>query len=171
MRGTILKYGFIGGAVLILFSSLGWFLGDQMSFAMREVISYASIIMSSFVVFFGIKHQRDHFGNGKISFAKAIRTGLAIMIIPALLYGFFNMVYVIFIDPNYAESYFTTVVQEAETSMTSQEYAKFKAYMEENKALFSGGFGIFFTFLVMTLGVYALGILTTLFSALMLKKN
>lgn len=170
MKGTLLKYGFIGGAILILFSGLGWFLGGEMSFAMREVIGYASVIMSSFVVFFGIKHQRDHFGNGQITFGKAVRTGLAIMIIPSVLYGFFNMVYVIFIDPNFAESYYTSMLLEAKENLSSTEYTEFKDMMESQKAMFSGGLGVFFTFLVMTLRVYFFGIITTLFSGLVLKK-
>jgi len=47
--------------------------------------------------------------------------------------------------------------------LSPEELKVFSKKMESQKAMFSGGLGVFFTFLVMTLTVYLVGVITTVF--------
>ena len=99
MKKSVLRYGGYSAAVLVILFVIGVALGEGLDYGIREVIGYASIILSLLFVFFGIKHYRDQENNGLISFGKGLVIGLLISVIASLAFGLIDLIYVRFINP------------------------------------------------------------------------
>jgi glucose uptake protein GlcU len=91
MKNTIIKYGFISGAIAaglqliitLIFKSYGF---EKVGFENSAYFGYTLIILSMAVIFFGIKAHRDKENEGKVSFQKGLMIGLSIMLISCVCY-------------------------------------------------------------------------------------
>ncbi|TDI80008.1 MAG: DUF4199 domain-containing protein [Bacteroidetes bacterium] len=76
MKKAILRYGLYGAASICILVILSWLIVENLSYSVREIIGYASIVVSLSFVFFGIRHFRDRINDGTVSFGKALLLGL-----------------------------------------------------------------------------------------------
>lgn len=166
MKKTTLRYGLFSGITLMVSSIVNYLIfAGNTDYGKQEIGGYVGIILSMVFVYFGIKKYRDTIGEGSISYLQALKVGLLIIVIPSLLFGVFDVVYVKFMDPDFMEKYYNQSVQQMKATMSPEAFqVKFKE-MEQQKAMFSN---VFFQFFIMASTVFLVGIAASALSALML---
>jgi hypothetical protein len=171
MKKTVLRYGVYSAAFILLFFVVEWLIlgtPETADYNTQEIIGYAGIILSLVFVFFGIKHYRDKVGNGTISFGKAMKVGLLICLGPAIMFGLFNVIYILYIDPTFLDKYYGYMLTEMKKQVSEAEYQAEAKKLEDAKRMFASPavqFGVMF------LTVYLIGVVITVISSLILKKK
>ena len=85
MRRTVLTFGLISSALSSLMMVATVPFADKLGFDKGEYIGYTTLVLSFWLVFFGIRSYRDNMGNGQITFTKAFAVGICITLISCLL--------------------------------------------------------------------------------------
>lgn len=170
MKRVILKYGGAGVAtmVVLFFISFLFIEKDGVSLAVQEMFGYLSIVASLVFVFFGIRSYRDNELNGNIGFLKALGLGMLIALIPAILFGLYNVIYVLYINPEFVDEYYAIMYNDLANHYTGSELIAKQEEMESQKEMFSLPF---FNFMIMTMTVLVIGFIISLISAMVLKRK
>ncbi|AKA35295.1 DUF4199 domain-containing protein [Flagellimonas lutaonensis] len=168
MKKTIIRYGVYGALTICLLSLLGWFAGDNLDYSTKEVIGYASMVVSLSFVYFGIKHFRDKQNGGKISFKKALTIGVLISVITALIFGILDIIYVEYLNPGFMDDYYNHSIEQMKSTLPTAEYEAKVAELEAQKEMFMNPL---FTFIVMGMTVFVIGFIISLVSALLLQRK
>lgn len=168
MKKAVLKYGLMGGFFICTLFLLSWFLGSGLDYATQEVLGYASMIVALSVVFFGIRHYRDRLNSGALSFGTGLRIGLGISLITAILFGILDVIYVRYLNPDFMDSYYTTLLADLESSLPEAEYQQRVTELGAERELFSNPL---VNFLIMAVTVLLIGFMISLLSALYLKRK
>lgn len=168
MKKTILRYGLYGAITICILFLLAWYLGKGLSYTGQEVIGYVSMVIALGFVYFGIKHYRDKENQGMVSFKKALIIGILISLITALAFGALDVIYVEFINPEFATDYYAHMVGEMKNSLSADEFEVKLAEMESQKELFANPL---FSFVIMALTVFVIGFIISLISSLILQRN
>ena len=105
MQSTIIKYGIYSCITAAVLFILGLVLGQEADFSTREVLGYASIVVSLLFVFFGIKHFRDRENGGAVSFKQALLLGLAISVLAGVGVAVVDAIYTTFINPDFFDEF------------------------------------------------------------------
>ncbi len=168
MKKSVLRYGAYGAITLTILFSIGLYLGQFLDYTAREVIGYATMILSLSFIFFGIKHHRDQENNGLISFKKSLTIGVLISLIVALVFGIIDVIYIEFVNPDFAAEYYAHMVEELKNSTPAEELQEKLKEMEAQKELFSS---TFMSFLIMSMTVFVLGFIISLISSLFLQRK
>ena len=168
MKNTIKKYGIyaflVGGFIFIG----GHFFNWNIDFSLLEVFGYASILASLSFVFFAIKHFRDKINNGLVTFYKALLIGLAISSISGLVIGILDIIYVTVINPDFVNEYVQYVLDGMKNTLSTEEFETQKAILEEQMKLYENPM---FAGLIMFATVFAIGIIISLISSLILQRK
>jgi drug/metabolite transporter (DMT)-like permease len=102
-RPSILKpamtYGLIIALVVIILAVLVWVLSLEGSLWMQWV-NYAAYFG---VLYFCLKNWRDHYHGGYIKYGQALSAGILFMFFASVIYAFYNVIYLKFIDPSAVE--------------------------------------------------------------------
>lgn len=168
MKKTALRYGLITAGFLVGFFFLGLAIyGKSDDFTGREVVGYSTMIVSMIFVYFGIKHFRDHVNGGALSFGKGMKMGLLIVLVPAIAFGIFTIIYVTWIDPEHMSRYYEYELSQLKASLSSTEFEAASVKMKEEMEMFSSPVMSFF---VMALTVYLIGVIATVISSLILRR-
>lgn len=170
MSLVVKKFGSIAFLVGMLGFALALYLGSSLDYSTQELVGWAVMGMTAALVYFGIAYQRDTVHAGRITFGQAIKTGLVIAIFGGLGVAFSDVIYTMFINPDFFDQYneYTLKLaqesgnQEAVDAIESQT-KMFEGYSPTEMSL-TGGVMMF----VMTFG---LGALVALLSAFILKKT
>ena len=169
MKNVILRTGIYCSLALIVFFLITLGIGKNLSFELQEVIGYVGIILCLIFVYFGIRQYRDKVNGGLLSFGQGIKVGLLIVLLPAVLFGIFDVAYSTYINPGFYDEYCTAQLAKLQQSVSAAEYEikskQIKAQMElfKNNPLFQ--------FFVMALTVIIVGFIITVISSLILRKN
>ncbi len=152
MQNTILRFGLYG-----LFFSWALFLavlylGLGMDYGTQEILGYLTILVSLSFVFFGIRHYRDQLNHGKVSFWKALSIGLLISALTAVGIAIADYIYTTAINPDFFEEYAELMRQEGHTDEIPD-------------------YGSWFLSLVMFITVMLVGLVVSVISALLLKRQ
>ena len=169
MKKTVLRFGLFSGISIVALFFLSWLIfRNDTEYGVREVFGYASIVISLLFVFFGIKHYRDNENGGRLSFGKGMKVGMLITLVPALLFGLFNAFYVLVLNPDFMNTYYTHELAELQKTMTPEKFELARTEMEAEWAFFSNPV---VSSLVMALTVLIIGVIVTVISSLVLKRN
>ncbi|NQY09993.1 MAG: DUF4199 domain-containing protein [Flavobacteriales bacterium] len=168
MKKTVLKFGGLSALLITLFISISLFLLTDLSFGMQEVVGYLSILIAVSFAFFGIKSHRDKELNGKISFGRALGLGMLISLIPAVAFGAFDVLYIVYFNPEFVDVYYAQEIANLKNELSGTELESKIAEMEDMKELASSPL---FNFVLMTLTVLIMGFIVSLISAVTLKRS
>jgi putative flippase GtrA len=170
MKKTVIRYGLYGAITICGLFLLGLFLGKllDLSYSLREVIGYSSMVISLCFVFFGIKHYRDSVNNGLVSFGKALIIGVLVSLIAAVAFGILDVIYIEFMNPNFAAEYYDFQLTELQSTFSGAELEGKISAMEAEKEMFSS---TTFNFIIMTMTVFVIGFIISLLSALILQRK
>ena len=86
MTKTVITYGLISGAIMASLLTLTSLVIGFEHGAVGALIGYTGMLIAFIVIYFGMVSYRDNFGNGQISFGKALAIGLLIGAISCVCY-------------------------------------------------------------------------------------
>ena len=114
MKKNIIIYGLIAGivvSILMLFSHqhVKWIM------TLSLFIGYASMLIAFSLVFVGIRNYRDKYNEGVISFGKAFKIGIMIVLIASTIYVIAWLIDYFFFIPDYLEKYSAHMLDQAES--------------------------------------------------------
>ena len=170
MKKTILRFGTLGAICIAVIFFLSWIIArpESGNYDQQEIIGYASIILSMLFVFLGIKYYRDKVNNGHISFLQGLKLGILIVLFPSLAFAAIDIIWVLVLDPNFAEKYYAHEAEKLRASLSASELQVKLKEMEAQKEMFSNpAIG----FVVMFMTVFIIGLIVTVISALILKRS
>ena len=133
------------------------------------LIGYASMLVAFSLVFVGIRNYRDKFSGGVLSFGKAFKIGILIVLIASTMYVVSWLICYFFFIPDFLDKYGAQEIERlktagataAELQSKTQEIADFTK-MYKNP---------FFNALMTYAEILPVGIIVTLISSLILKRK
>ena len=105
MKSTVLKYGIRGLVIGIVIFGLHLSLLNSFDYGTNEILGHISILLSLSVIYFGLKHYRDHANDGELSLVKAIIIGVLISILVGIGVGIVDFIYTKYINPEFFDDY------------------------------------------------------------------
>ena len=170
MKKTILKYGFISGAM-----AAGMMLGiiiplhDRIGFDKGMVVGYTIFVLSFLMVFFGVRSYRENVGGGSISFGKAFAIGILITLISCACYVIAWEITYFFFMPDFLDKYAAAQIAQLKASGKSQEAInEGLKQLKDFKTMYNNPLiNAAFTFTE----PFPVGVLVTLLTALILRKK
>ena len=170
MKKTVLTFGLISGAIFAVMMATTFPFMDRIGFQYAEVIGYTTMIVAFLFVFIGIRSYRETVGNGYITFGRAFKVGILIVIVSSLCYVIsWQIIYFNFI-PDFVDKYSQYMIEKSRAAGASPEQiAGEVAQMERFKVIFQNPFYNFLiTFFVEP---FPIGLIITVISALILRKR
>lgn len=133
MRKIVLTFGLISGAILSAMMLLTIPFADRIGFDKGAIIGYTTMVLAFLMVYFGVRSYRDNVAGGSVSFGRAFKVGLLIVVIASTCYvATWQFVYYR-ITPDFMEKYSAYALEqarkggasEAEIAAKAAEMAKF----------------------------------------------
>lgn len=170
MTRTILTYGLISG--ILISAQMGLmvnFLYNDPNFEPSAIVGFGMMIVVFSLIYLGIRNYRNQFGQGIISFGKALKMGAAIALVASTVYVVTWLIcYYIFI-PDFMERYTRMVLnQSTQSGATAGELAaKTKEMAEFNEMYKNPVMVVLLTYME----VLPVGLIISLISAWILKQK
>jgi hypothetical protein len=167
MKNITLKYGLLACLIVVgvpatSMSLIGW--GSE-SFDTGAIIGYSSMIVAMATMYFAMRHYRDKENEGLMSFGEGMKIGLLISTMGGIAWGLYNLVFVVWIMPDFYEQYYA---HESGNAMGTPEFeAGFQAMMNEQGFWFTTFGGT----LLMFITVFLIGLVVSVISSLIVKRN
>ncbi len=169
MQKTILRYGFYGvGVMLIILVADFLIFKEKENWEVQEVVGYATIVLSLSFVYFGIRHWRDAYNNGLLSFVQGLKLGTIITIFPSIAFGLFTLLQMNILDPEFSNNYYNHYTQKLRASTPPDKLQDALQKLESEKEMFSSPL---VQFGAMFLTVFFIGMVITVISALILQRT
>ena len=169
MKKTVLTFGLIAGAMLAAFMIATIPFMDKIGFEYGMVVGYTGMVLAFLLVFFGIKSYRDNVAGGVISFGRAFKVGILIVLISSVCYVItWEILYFNFL-PDFAERYTSYMVEKERASGASaEEIAQIVEKAQSMKSLLDNPF---LNSAIAFLEPLPVGLLMTLISAAILRRR
>jgi hypothetical protein len=173
MKKNIIIYGLIaGGIVSILMLATVNYISHcegNVDYGTSMLIGYASMLLAFSLVYVGIRNYRDKYNGGEISFGKAFKIGVMIVLIASTIYVVAWLIDYFFFIPDFMEKYAARELDklkaagasQAEIDKQTKEMANF-ARMYKNP---------FFNAMMTYVEILPVGLIVTLISSLILKRK
>lgn len=169
MKSTVIRFGLYATLAIILLSAIHFFvLMPNASYETAEVAGYLTMILSMVFVFAGIRYYRDHVNNGMLSFTQGLKVGALIVLIPAVAFGLFDILYTRVLNPSWGDDYINYYTQKIKATASPGEVDQKLSELQKNMELFSNPL---VEFLLMAVTVYGIGFIVTIISALALRRG
>ena len=167
MKKTVLRYGAYAAVwefiIFVLIWVIVWLFNP--SHQIQGYVGWANLLCPLLFIYFGIRYYRDQVNGGHISFGKAIKLGLLIVILPAVAFALVETTYVLYINPGFYENVSKYDIEEYRKALSPDKFAiKLK---EINQQLEMEKSPVY-NFVTMFFMVGALGIIVAVISSLML---
>jgi hypothetical protein len=173
MTKNIFIYGIIAGVVvsipmLYLANSMINSKGS-IDFDQGIFIGYASMLIAFTLVYIGVRNYRNNYTGGLISFGKAFKVGIMIVLVASTLYVAAWLVdYYLFI-PDFGEKYSAHMIDKLKATGASQVIIDKEA---KNMASFAANYkNPFFNAIMTYMEILPVGLVVTLISSIILKRN
>lgn len=133
----------------------------------QEIIGYTTIVISLLFVYFGIRHWRDNYNGGRLSFGQGLKLGTLITLFPSIAFGLFTWLQMSALDPEFSDKYYAYQVQKMRASTPPAQLQVALQKLDTEKEMFSSPF---LQFAVMFLTVFLIGVVITVISSLILQR-
>ena len=168
MKPTIFRYGIYAALTILILSAVHFFLiMPRASYGEAEIAGYLTMLLSMVFVFLGIRYYRDHVNNGSLTFGEGLKTGVLIVLIPAVFFGLFDVLYTEVINPSWKDDYFNHYVEQVKTSTAPEKLDAELKKLESQREMFSSPV---LQFLLMAGTVFVIGFIVAIISALTLRR-
>jgi hypothetical protein len=174
MKKNIIIYGLIAGivvSVLMLFTThyLSYCAGN-VDYDTSMLIGYASMIIAFSIVYVGIRNYREKYNGGVISFGKAFKIGLTMVLIASTIFVSAWLIdYFFFMPPGFIEKSFAYELDQLKASGASQIELDEKT--KEMANFYRMYKNPFFNAMMTYAIILPVGLIVTLISSLILKKK
>jgi hypothetical protein len=173
MKKNIIIYGLIAGIIvsilmLISVNSLNHREGN-FDYNTSLLIGYASMLIAFSLVFVGIRNYRNKYNGGVISFGKAFKIGIMIVLIASTMYVVAWLIDYFYFIPDFMEKYSAHMLDQLKASGASQaEIDKQTKEMANFAAMYNNPF---YNAMMTYLEILPVGLVVTLISSLILKRK
>lgn len=173
MKKNILIYGLVAGVVVSILmlatvNNLSHCEGN-VDFEGSMLIGYASMLVAFSLVFVGIRNYRNKYNGGLISFGKAFKTGILIVLVASTVYVAAWLADYFFFIPDFMDKYVAHTLDELRKSGASQrELDKQAAEMANLARMYKNPF---FNAMMTYVEILPVGLVVTLISSAILKKK
>lgn len=167
MKKVVFRYGLLSALCIVVLSFGAFFLVPQDNFKLGEIFGYLSMVVAMIFVFMGIKHYRDRVNGGTLTFGQGMKIGVLIVLIPAVFFGLFDILYTEVINPSWMEDYYTKYKEQLVASTPADKIEAELKKMETQKEMFGNPI---FQFLLMSVTVFIIGLIATIISAIALRR-
>jgi hypothetical protein len=124
MKKNILIYGLIAGVIvsILMLLSMNYlsYCEGNVDYDTSMLIGYASMLLAFSLVYVGTRNYRDKYNGGVISFGKAFRIGMMMVLIASTIYVAAWLVDYYFFIPDFAEKYSAHALNDLKASGASQ---------------------------------------------------
>src|SRR5882724_8994144 len=173
MKRNIIIYGLIAGLVVsvLMLSSVNYLshCEGNVDYNTSMLIGYASMLIAFSLVFVGVRNYRDKYNEGVISFGKAFKIGILIVLIASTIYVVAWLIDCFFFIPDFAEKYSAQMLDKLKASGASQiEIDKETKEMASFVRMFKNPF---FNAMMTYVEILPVGLIVTLISSLILKRK
>lgn len=173
MKKNIIIYGLIAGIIVsvLMLLTTNYFshCNGDVDYGTSMLIGYASMLIAFSLVFVGIRNYRDKYNDGVISFGKAFKTGLLMVLIASTIYVVAWLIDYYFFIPDFAEKYSAHMLNELKASGASQaEIDKQTIEMANFARMFKNPF---FNAMMTYVEILPVGLVVTLISSFILKRR
>jgi hypothetical protein len=167
MKKNIIVYGLIAGIVVSTLMLLN--VNSNLDFDRSMLIGYASMLIAFSLVFVGIRNYRNKYNNGVISFGKAFKIGMLIVLVASTLYVTAWLIDYFYFNPDCMDRYCAHTVDELKASGASQ--ADIDKQTKEMANLMTMLKNPFFNAMMAYMEILPVGLVVTLISAFILKRK
>lgn len=173
MKKTILIYGLIAGGIvtILMLASFSYISHSEgnVDFNTSMLIGYASMLLAFSLVFLGIRNYRDKFLNGVISFGKAFKTGILIVLVAATIYVGVWLIYYYTVSPDFMEKYSAQMLAELKAGGASAAEIEKETKSAENfTKMYKNPF---FNAMITYTEILPVGLIVTIISSFILKRK
>jgi hypothetical protein len=173
MKKNIIIYGLIAGIVVsvLMLSSVNYLshCEGNVDYNTSMLIGYAGMLIAFSLVFIGIRNYRDKYNGGVISFGKAFKIGMLIVLIASTIYVIAWLIDYFFFIPDFAEKLSASMLNELKASGASQmEIDKQTKEMANFVTMYKNPF---YNAMMTYVEILPVGLIVTLISSLILKRK
>jgi amino acid transporter len=173
MQKNIIIYGLIAGIVvsILMLSSVNYLshCEGNVDYNTSMLIGYASMLLAFSLVFVGIRNYRDKYNEGVISFGKAFKIGIMMVLIASTIYVVAWLIDYFFFIPDFMEKYSAHMLDDLKASGASQiEIDKQTKEMANTAEMLKNPF---FNAMLTYMEILPVGLIVTLISSLILKRK
>jgi len=173
MQKNIIIYGLIAGivvSILMLFSiNFISHVEGKVDYNTSLLVGYASMLIAFSLVYVGIRNYRDKYNGGVISFGKAFKIGITIVLIASTIYVVAWLIDYFFFIPDFMEKFSAQKLDELKASGASQiEIDKEKIKMANMVKMFKNPL---FNAMMAYAEILPVGLVVTFISSLILKRK
>ena len=173
MKKNIIIYGLIAGIVvsILMLFSINYIshVDGKVDYNTSLLIGYASMLIAFSLVYVGIRNYRDKYNGGVISFGKAFKIGITIVLIASTIYVVAWLIDYFFFIPDFMEKFSAQELDELKASGASQiEIDKQTKEMESFASMYKNPF---FNAMMTYAEILPVGLIVTLISSLILKRK
>jgi len=127
---TMLNYGLILGFVSVLMSVGIYAMG--MIYDQGVAVALVSFVIMAVIIFLGLKNFKV--GNGSLALGQALKIGLGIALVGAIISIIYNQIFINFIEPDFMENMMKVAEQkmlEQNPNMTDEQLEMAKGMQEK----------------------------------------
>jgi hypothetical protein len=173
MKKNIIIYGLIAGVIVsvLMLASINYYshCEGKVDYGTSMLIGYASMLLAFSLVFVGIRNYRDKYNGGIISFGKAFKVGILMVLIASTIYVVAWMIDYFFFIPDFAEKFAAHSIDELKASGASQlEIDKQTKEMANFAIMYKNPF---FNAMMTYVEILPVGLIVTLISSFILKRK
>jgi amino acid transporter len=173
MKKNIIVYGLIAGIVVSTLMLIGVnyisHCEGNVDYDTSMLIGYASMLLSFSLVFVGIRNYRDKYNAGVISFGKAFKIGILIVLIASTIYVIAWLIDFFVFIPDFAEKFSAHELDKLKASGASQvEIDEKTKEMANFVRMYKNPF---FNAMLTYVEILPVGLIVTAISALILKRK
>lgn len=168
MKSTVLRYGIFATLTIVGLSYIVFFLLKNTGQGLQEVAGYLTMLLAMIFIFLGIRHFRDRVNGGYLSFGQGLKIGILIVLIPAVAFGLFDILYTEVLNPTWKEDYYSKYIANLRKSVAADKLDSAVRKAEKEKEMFSNPV---FQFLLMGGTVFIIGFIVTIISSLTLRRS
>ncbi len=168
MNPTVFRYGIYAALTILVLGAVNLFIiAKKADYGVQEIAGYLTIVIAMIFVFFGIRYFRDKVNGGSLGFGEGLKVGVLIVLIPAVLFGLFDILYTEVINPTWKEDYYNHFIDETKKTVAPEKLDAELKKLEKQKELFSSPV---MQFILMTGTVFIIGLMVAIISALTLRR-
>jgi len=169
MKPTIFRYGIYAALTILILSAVHVFLVmPNASYGASEIAGYLTMLISMVFVFLGIRHYRNHVNNGSLRFGEGLKIGVLIVLVPAVFFGLFDILYTEVINPSWKDDYYNHYMEQVKSTTAPEKLDAELKKLESQKEMFSSPV---MQFILMAGTVFVIGFIVAIISALTLRRT
>jgi hypothetical protein len=173
MKKNIIIYGLTAGIVvsILMLFSINYIshVEGKVDYNTSLLIGYASMLIAFSLVFVGIRNYRDKYSGGVISFGKAFKIGIMIVLIASTIYVIAWLIDYFFFIPDFMEKFSAQELDKLKASGASQiEIDEQAKEMADLARMYKNPF---FNAMMTYVEILPVGLIVTLISSLILKRR